>query len=192
MRLFQKLLVDVTGVLLFRNSYEMGGLYFAFNTAASQASCWIAAYLYAVYFDDDKNRIDSVTIYALIGALQGMWVLTLFFFFSQIKRAFWKTFYSTQSGRQNALSLFLDHDDDESKVKVFLNHEDLWSDIRKEVKVYMHENWARWESTKPAWFDDNFKATIPDEFIPKADLEKLNQMQGGKRRRTTLGTTKLV
>ena len=49
------------------------------------------------------------------------------------------------------------------------------------------KNWARWESEKPAWFDDNFKSNVPDEFIPKAALEALNKKSGGSRRRSSAG-----
>ena len=188
MRLAIKVLTDVTGSLKERNAYEMGGVYFAFSTAASQASCWIAASLYVAHYNNiDENKIDAVTIYVFIGALQGLWAMTLILFFGKIKRAYWKTFYSTQSGRQNAMSLFLDHQDDESKAKVFLNHEDMWSDIRGEVKEYTLKNWGRWESEKPTWFDENFKAGVPDEFIPKAALDDLNKQHGGKRRRSSVG-----
>ena len=38
-RLISKAIADVSGCLLLRIAYEMGGVYFAFNTAASQASC---------------------------------------------------------------------------------------------------------------------------------------------------------
>ncbi len=70
---------------------------------------------------------------------------------------------------------------------VFASHEDLWSDIRGEVKEYTLKKWATWEAEKPAWFDENFKALVGDEFIPKAALDKLNKMHGGLRRRSSLG-----
>ena len=43
---------------------------------------------------------------------------------------------------------------------------------------------------KPKWFTEGFKAGVPDEFIPKGNLDKLNkQSVGGKRRRSSLGVT---
>lgn len=170
-----------------RNPYEMGGIYFSFNMVSSQASCWVAASLYSVYYDADEYKISDYSTYEFIGFLQALWIVTLLMFLKKIKRDFLKSFYSTQTGRQNAMSLFLDHENDESKAKVFLNHEDLWSDIRDEVKVYMLLNWARWEAEKPLWFSENFKATVPDEFIPKVALDALSKQGGGLRRRSSAG-----
>ena len=184
-RVLVKATVDMTGMMLLRNPYEMGGVYFALSMAASQVSCWIAAFLYGLHGDE---KIDIVPIYIFVGVLQALWALSLVLFFSKIKRAYWKTFYSTQSGRQNAMSLFRDHKDDELKIRVFINHEDLWSDIRGEVKEYTHKKWATWESEKPDWFGDNFKALVSDEFIPEALLKALNtKTVGGKRRRSSMG-----
>jgi hypothetical protein len=162
----------------------MGGSYFAFNMIASQVSCWIAASLYVANYTG-KNKLDDITIYAFIGALQVVWALALVLFSSKIKRAYWKTFYSTQSGRQCTMACFLDNEDDASRMIIFSSHEDLYSDIKDELKEYTLKNWARWEMEKSAWFDDNLKALVPDEYIPKAALDDLNRLSlAGKRRRS--------
>lgn len=49
-RFMAKVVADVTGLLMLRNTYELGGSYFAFNIVASQAGCWIAAKLYVDFF----------------------------------------------------------------------------------------------------------------------------------------------
>ena len=41
-----------------------------------------------------------------------------------------------------------------------------WKHFEKEVKVWVEENWERWEDEKPDWFDDAMKAKVPVEFIP--------------------------
>ena len=48
-------------------------------------------------------------------------------------------------------------------------------------------NWERWESERPAWFNENFKANVPDDFIPRKTLDALNKSNGGKRRRSSIG-----
>ena len=40
-----------------------------------------------------------------------------------------------------------------------------WSEIREEVKAYTLTNWRRWEEEKPEWFHQNFRASVPDDFI---------------------------
>ena len=187
MRLFVKLLADVAGYLVSRNAYELGGSYYSFNAVASQASCWVAAGLYVKYYkENESTKIDATTICVFIGCLQLMWTISSIIFFTKIKRNYWSTFYSTQSGRQFCTSQFLDNQDDPTKMKVFERHSDLWSDIKDDVKAFTLANWARWEAEKPTWFNDNFKALVPDEYIPKAALDDLNKRNGGKRRRSSV------
>ena len=102
-------------------------------------------------------------------------------------RKYLSTFVSTQSGRQNAMTYFLDNKDDAARMVIFIRHTDLWSDISSDVKAFTLANWDKWEREKPAWFDENFKANVPDEFIPKAALKALNKKGGGSRRRSSAG-----
>ena len=135
-----------------------------------------------------ENKVDAETIYLFLGALQAVWAATVLLFFSKIKVAYWKTFYSTESGRQATVSYFLDNKDDGARMVVFLSHADLWSDIKDDVKAFTLANWGRWEVEKPDWFTEGFKAGVPDDFIPKAALDELNRKSvGGKRRRSSVG-----
>jgi hypothetical protein len=176
---------------------EMGGLYFSVNVVLSQAGCWVAAALYSSHYlgtakgDDGSvysTKIPDATIYAALGALLGTWLLSVFLFFSKIKRKYWSTFYSTKTGSQESMSYFLDHDDDETKAYVFTSHEDLWKKIDREVKEWTLANWRRWEKDKPAWFTEHFKESVPDHMIPKMSLEEMNKRAGGKRRRSSAFT----
>jgi hypothetical protein len=47
------------------------------------------------------------------------------------------------------MACFLDNEDDALKMVVFRSHEDLYSDIKDEVKEFTLKNWARWELEKP-------------------------------------------
>jgi hypothetical protein len=171
--------------MLYRGPYEQGGSYFAFNTCTSQASCWVAASLYVAHFTGVK-KLDESTIYVFIAALQTLWALTVCAFFMNIKREYWRSFFSTESGRQNAKAYFLDNDVDVAKMLIFKRHTDLWSEILEDVRSYTFANWERWEREKPQWFDENFKANVNDSFIPKKVLDELKRKSvGGKRRRST-------
>jgi len=37
-----------------------------------------------------------------------------------------------------------------------------------DIKLWVHENWRRWEQEEPKWFDENLRARIPVEWIPVA------------------------
>jgi hypothetical protein len=82
------------------------------------------------------------------------------------------------------MSYFLDSAEDARKVLVFNDHPDLWKRIEKEVMAWTLENWHKWEEEEPDFFNDNFKANVPDDFIPRASLDALNKKHGGKRRRS--------
>jgi hypothetical protein len=152
----------------------------------SQISCWVCADLYQSYYDS-ISKISGTTIYSFLGAILASWLISTFLFFYKIKRQYWSTFYSLVSGRQNTMSYFLDNDDDATKRLVFDDSPDLWTEIRDKVKEWTLSRWNVWEAEKPSWFTEAFKESVPDEFIPKVVLEKMNQMAGGKRRRSSAG-----
>ena len=107
-------------------------------------------------------KLDDATIYAFLGALLCMWLLSAFLFFFKIKRKYWVTFYSTRTGCQQAMSIFLENGNDASAE---------WT----------LANWHKWERKKerPAWFTDAFKESVPNHLIPKVALEELNKKAGG-------------
>jgi hypothetical protein len=53
------------------------------------------------------------------------------------------------------------------------------------VKAWTLLNWERWEDEEPAWFNDNFKASIDDDMIPPGCLRRMNG--GSQRRRISFG-----
>ena len=175
----------------------MGGVYYSTNVTLSQAGCWAAAALYSSYYfgtatraNDDGTttasslKLDDATIYAVLGALIGTWLLSVFLFFFKIKRAYWPTFYSTRTGCQQAMSSFLKNDD-AGKSNVFSTHPDLWKKIEREVQDWTLANWHKWEVEKPDLFTEHFKQSVPDNFIPKTALEELHKKGGGERRRSS-------
>ena len=182
----------------------MGGLSYSTNVILSQAGCWVAAALYNSYYfgtatraNDDGTttsyslNIDDATIYSVLGALLGTWLLTVFFFFFKIKREYFVTFYSTRTGCQQAMSNFLEHKDDATRSIVFSDHPDLWKKIEPEVQEWTLANWHKWEVEKPAWFTEAFKESVPDHMIPKISLEELHKKGGGERRRSSGFTSEI-
>ena len=176
----------------------MGGLYFSVNVILSQAGCWVAAALYSSYYlgtasraNDDGTttasslKLNDATIYSVLGALLGTWLLSAFLFFFKIKRSYWSTFYSTKTGCQQAMSIFLENGNDASRSLIFRKHTDLWKKIEREVQDWTLANWHKWEVEKPAWFTEAFKERVPDHMIPKMSLEELHKGGGGERRRSS-------
>ena len=51
--------------------------------------------------------------------------------------------------------------------------------IEGQVQAHMLEKWDEWERTQPVWFDEAFKARVPDNMIPEKALAKLTSKHGG-------------
>ena len=53
------------------------------------------------------------------------------------------------------------------------------------MKAWTLSNWSKWEQEEPVWFTLSFKASVPDDMLPKEVLDQLNRMSvGGKRERS--------
>ena len=163
----------------------MGGAYFCFDVVANQISCWVAASLY-ISFSVGPSKLSASTIYTFLGALLALWLASTFAFFYKIKRKYWSTFYSLETGGQNARAYFLDNDDDGAKSIIFKRSPVLWSQIEGQVKAWTLAKWSEWEEQKPEWFTEAFKESVPDEMIPKSALKEMNKKaKGGNRRRSS-------
>ena len=164
---------------------ELGGFYFSLTMFLNQVGCWVCACLYLSYYKS-ANKIDHSTIYTFLCALHLFLALCLLFFFRLIKPEYRSSFYSTESGRQNAKAYFKDNIDDAIRVVIFTCNIDLWSDIAPDVMAWTLSNWSRWESEKPEWFTSAFKESIPDDMMPVEGLVELNKTAGGSRRRSSV------
>ena len=54
-----------------------------------------------------------------------------------------------------------------------------------ELKAFVGDNWAEWNSDRPKWFTGKFIRKIPDYYIPEVALQALKDANGGKRRRSS-------
>ena len=158
----------------------------------SQLSCWIAAYLYLSNVSEPQSEHDSTplrsnVVYPFLATLFLLWTISVALFLSKIKRKYLITFYSSETGYQNAMSYFLDNVEDRFRIVIFNDSIDLWRSIEPDVRVWVLASWERWELEKPDFFTEAFKAKVPDSFIPELSLEELKKRGGGERRRSSLG-----
>lgn len=66
-------------------------------------------------------------------------------------------------------AIFLENKNDSGRVRIFLYQDDLWSDLREDVKTWVQHNWLEWIQERPSWLTEKVKAHIPTDFLP-ADL----------------------
>jgi len=152
----------------------MGGSLFTFSTVFSQVLPFIALSLYSTSTTvENKTNTYKMNIALIVQAC--CWGLSLIAFFRLIKREKWSTFYGLITGAQDAIQVFRSSDDPAMKMNaIFGNHSSFTESIKDEVIAYMHDNWAIWELTRPAWFTPKFIASVGDEFIPGRALQQLN------------------
>ena len=134
----------------------------------------VSVYLFIEYADV-KNKIPATVLWGGAGGLAAAWLLTFSFFAMRIAEPKYRhTLWSAVSGRQCVQEYFTKGESDEGKIYIFSCNRLLWeSDIGGDVQLWALENWAGWVHDAPAWFTPQVVATVPDEYIPKAQLAAL-------------------
>jgi hypothetical protein len=147
----------------------------------TQLSVPACVYLYFKHYER-ATKLDEAETWQLVMMLLASWLLIFTFLLGYvIVPEYRKTFWSTQTGWQKSLAFFLDNEgNDERRIFIMDTNMMNWRSIEKEVKVWTRENWRRWESEKPAWFNDVRIAAIPDEFMLH---EAVIALGGAQRRR---------
>jgi hypothetical protein len=102
-----------------------------------------------------------------------------------IKREYFHTFVSLQTGCAFAQSPFLDNEGDDAKrVHIFLFNERQWQAIRNRVREWVIGMYAVWKALMPSWFTTDVQSRIPDEFMLAQFVHELNAQAPGGRRPT--------
>ena len=112
-------------------------------------------------------------IYVLVTLVFGVWLLAFSWFMATINQNHVKTFFSTQTGRQQTIHLFRSSETDELKAMIFKRTIKLWGPIVGEVKVWLTENLAKWEVEKPPFYTKRFVDRIPREVLSPEEIARL-------------------
>jgi hypothetical protein len=118
-RLIAKVIVNFTGIIHFRGSAEMGACYWLFDMALALAASPVAT---RIYFEsiraDEEAVMEEGDAWKIVGGLSFGWVVFFVAFMLLIRRKYWSSFFSTQTGYQYVQSKFL-REGDENKKAVF-------------------------------------------------------------------------
>jgi hypothetical protein len=188
-RFVVKVLVDYTGVLQFRAAVDLGGIYWSWSMFQAVIFSFAAAALYLREVDDAGEGGGAVasnsTTYSEGGsALQGdavwwlvssttiTWLLSFAGLLMLMKREYWQTFLSFETGSELVIAAFLKGRSEERKGDIFTNNKKMWLPIREDVKVWTLANWWKWKREKPAWLTEGLVGKIPDDMIPKEEDRK--------------------
>ena len=92
-------------------------------------------------------------------------------FFCTIDLSYMNTFFSLQTGPEGVVDRFKTGESEEIRFEAaFGNRPSYTSAAREEIKNWVSENFAKWNSEKPLWFD---VAKIPDDILPREHYEML-------------------
>jgi hypothetical protein len=107
-------------------------------------------------------------------------------FFINIERKHLSSFYNLQKGFTLLHVNYWWGSDDEHKCFLFECSRHYWVGIEDEMKLWVQENWAKWEEEKPEWLTDVRRAQIPVEFIPTAEHRQKESVRRASVRRPSM------
>ena len=84
-----------------------------------------------------------------------------------MKKQFRSTFWSIETGNEWIQSFFLRGGGDEIKKNILEFNQGKWKAIEPQVKEWVAGGWLGWERDKPGWFTDNWKARVPEAWVPR-------------------------
>jgi hypothetical protein len=151
---------------------------------AEQVAAFASVALYVAFYVGEA-KLEAATLYTFVGTLTTVSIVSFGALLLTMERKYVRTFLSTQTGGEFAMSNFLDNaGNDEQRAQVFLMNEELWRPIRPQVQAWLHSRFRTWRRTKPAWFTDALVACIPTDMLPLRDAKRLSAQAPGGRRST--------
>lgn len=170
----------------------MGGLYFSVNTLLSLGFPYVAIHIYSNLIDDDdelslSSRLSEAELRRAMIVLTLVWAASAISLAASIKREYWRTFNSTETGLLYTVRSFREAPNDERRFDaVFTVHPSFVVPIKGEIKAWVQERYNIWQMERPPWFNDAAVAIIPDEMLPKETLRELLSKGGGKREKSSV------
>jgi len=128
-----KTITDFTGVIHFRNSPDLGGLYWTANMFLARLGSFCSVFVY--YADTGEEvaaiatgesgaafEIEERVAWTLVGSLSGAWVVVFGVFLLLMKKEYRGTFFATKTGKLQTMDYFVKGVDDEQKSTVMVNN----------------------------------------------------------------------
>jgi hypothetical protein len=168
-----KAVSDYTGVIQFRHPSMLGGVYWTWSMILGLVSSYLATYLYFDNVAASEVTLDESLAWKAVMALSGGWVFTFGVILLLMKRKYIVTFFSLKTGKQNSIDRFKSKDD-AIKATIINRNRNHWKTIENDVKIWVQENWDRWEIEKPPFFNDVWKSKLDISWLSTAELKRQN------------------
>ena len=110
-------------------------------------------------------------------------MLSFGLFLSLINKEYLVTFYDKRTGSEFLCDNWRNGISDKERFYVFSKHASLYEEsINKELKIWLSENWDRWEEEKEDWFTAKMIGKIPSELLPEQFSNRLGVNAKGRRK----------
>jgi len=180
-----KVITDYTGLVHFRASSELGGVYWTLNVLLAIALTFASVHIH--FKSDVDEAISEGTAWMAASLLGGAWVAVFLAFLVLMKKKYRATFLSLQTGNDFYQNYFLKTGNaDETRASILKRNRHLWQSIRPQVRDWFTENWPRWVEEGPEWFTPVFISNVDDDLLPPEVLVQQKLMGGGARRRSSI------
>ena len=144
----------------------LGGMYWTICLVIGQLTSFVAVYLYSVL--GASGSVASVaSLWYLVCSLELAFVLFFAIFLLSINKKYIGTFFATVTGKHFTAQRFREAGGDRAKNHVFAMHPAFYAAFRGEVKLWVGENFNKWNEEKPEWFNERLMANIPSDMIPR-------------------------
>jgi len=192
-RFLTKLLTDFTLVMQMRHSFEIGGMQFTFLFMLNQASCFFAAMIYLKCYDGGEGdevggnrKINAEVLWAGLLGLLGLFLVSSLAFIGLMDRKYLHTFFSRTTGPQYAVKQYKEvYTTGIQRVAAFDQHPKYYEGVKDAMQELIDEKWEDWMADRPEWLTDNVIASIPDDYLPKPEVKRLEEEGYEKRRRSS-------
>ncbi len=137
--------------------------------------------LYTAFYVGE-GKLGASTLYAVIGALMAVWMVSFGMLLLTMDRKYIRTFVSAETGCEHVMSYFLDNDgNDDIRAQILYKNQDMWRPIRSQVQAWVRARFMVWKEEKPAWFSEALILAIPTDMLPERYAQQLTTQAGGQR-----------
>ena len=132
-----------------------------------------------------KTKIEGDMLWPFLIGLFALSVLSAATLGCWIDQKYFHTFTSMETGRQAGAKQYHAAMTDEQRLSAFNQHPSYYYDFKDDLKEFVVDNWAEWMVNRPDWLTDDMIGYIDDEYLPPAEVDRLKEEGGGKRRRSS-------
>ncbi len=167
-RIFEKLMVDFSAFLDFRDPLELGGLYFSTTLIISHTSMYLALFQY-----HDRSAVDILWVVAV--ALTSLWTIGIAGVIICVKPDKRSTFWSTTTAPEYLTRQFRrENASDYEKLSVLAtNSAALWKkSLHDDIVTWLADGlWEEWSeiSRRPEWLSEEALHCIPEDIIAEVN-----------------------